>query len=42
MATSSASRARYDIPAMGSDGDVPGHHAVRALLEFLAGTQPLN
>jgi hypothetical protein len=33
VATFSASRGRYDIPAMVSDGDVPGHDAVRALLE---------
>ena len=33
VATFSATRARYDIPAMGPDGDVPGHDAVRALLQ---------
>jgi steroid delta-isomerase-like uncharacterized protein len=33
VATFSASRARYDIPAMGPNGDVPGHDAVRALLQ---------
>jgi steroid delta-isomerase-like uncharacterized protein len=33
VATFSASRARYDIPAMGPNGDVPGHDAIRALLQ---------
>jgi steroid delta-isomerase-like uncharacterized protein len=35
VATFSASTARYDIPAMGADGDVPDHEAIRTLFEGL-------
>ena len=42
VATFSATRARYDIPAMGPDGDVPGHDAVRALLQGMFTSSPTS